>query len=63
MSEQHIPKRVEDYTNAFLWSSGLLLFMTLWVLAAIWGFFVVVALAWGVNKALSLPRSKDQAAP
>ncbi|MGR3468090.1 MAG: hypothetical protein ACU0CI_09430 [Shimia sp.] len=49
MSEQHIPKPVENYTNAFLWCFGLLLFMTAWVMAAVWGFAWVVICAAGLD--------------
>lgn len=49
MSEQHIPKRVENYTNAFLCSFGLLLFMTACAIAATWGFAWLVLCAAGLD--------------
>jgi len=55
MSERFTPKPVENYTNAFLWSFWLLLFMTFWVMAAIWGFFVVFATAWALDRLFTWP--------
>lgn len=52
MSEQFVPKRVENYTTPFLVMSGLILFMMFWVFAAIWGFMLVVFSALGINFAI-----------
>jgi hypothetical protein len=47
MQNKH-PKAVENYTDAFLCSFGLLIFMGLFTLAAIFGFF------WAIMAALTL---------
>ena len=49
MSEQHIPKQVPNFTNAFLGMMGLILFMAFWVMAALWGFLTVVLGAAAIN--------------
>lgn len=41
--------RVEDFTNAFLVTVGLLLFMTLWVLTALLGFLWVITISYGID--------------
>lgn len=47
------PQPVENYTNAFLASVGVILFMGFWVLATVAGFFWVAVTAalidWGVK--------------
>ncbi len=45
MAENHIPRRVENYTNAFLCSAGLLLFMALWMVGVFWGFGTIMIIA------------------
>ncbi|RYH02241.1 hypothetical protein EU805_10340 [Salipiger sp. IMCC34102] len=37
--------RVEDYTDAFLATLGLILFMALWCIGALFGFLWVIATA------------------
>jgi len=44
--------QVEDYTNAFLASSGLLAFMSLFVLAAAFGWVIAIAVALSVDRAI-----------
>ena len=39
-----------NYTNAFLVSGGVVVFMFLFVLWAIWGLIVTAGLSWGVNR-------------
>lgn len=47
---QQTPYRsVEDYTDAFLTSLGVLLFMSFWVIAAIFGYLWVAITAYGLN--------------
>lgn len=46
----HYPIReVEDYTNAFLTTLGFLLFMSFWVIAALFGYLWVAITAYGIN--------------
>ncbi|MEY1556442.1 hypothetical protein AB3Y40_12490 [Yoonia sp. R2331] len=42
MRDNKHPGRVEDYTNAFLGTLWVILFMGLWVIAAIFGFLWAV---------------------
>ncbi|KQI67582.1 hypothetical protein AN189_14790 [Loktanella sp. 3ANDIMAR09] len=42
---QHKVGRVQDYTNAFLGTLGLILFMAFWCIGALFGFFWVVLTA------------------
>ena len=53
---RHHPQPVEDYTNAFLASFGLLLFMAFWVIATVAGFLWVVLVATGLDRAFRLIR-------
>ncbi len=43
------PKQVENYTDAFLVTAGGLLFMSLWLLAAVAGFLWVMVATVGLN--------------
>ncbi len=52
MRKQH-PKRVENYTDAFLAVAGLILFMSFWVLATWAGTFWVAAAALGLNQSIN----------
>lgn len=54
MSERHIPKRVQNYTNAFLGMMALILFMAFWVMAALWGFLSVLLGAAAINALIRL---------
>jgi len=49
MSEQQHPGRVEDYTQPFLVTTCLILFMGFWVIASLYGFFGVVLAAAGID--------------
>ncbi len=46
---QHPIRRVEDYTDAFLASLWVLLFMGFWVIAAAFGYLWVAVSAYGLN--------------
>lgn len=52
LSDQRPMGRVEDYTNAFLASSGLLAFMSLFVLAAAFGWVAAIAVALLTDRAI-----------
>lgn len=47
---QHTIRSVEDYTAAFLTSLGVLLFMALWAIAAIFGYLWVAMSAYGLDQ-------------
>lgn len=47
--QQYPIRRVEDYTDAFLASLWVLLFMGFWVIAAAFGYLWVAATAYGLN--------------
>lgn len=50
MSYRRYPKRVEDYTDAFLVSGGVALLLVLMVVWASLGFFWALLAAWGVDR-------------
>lgn len=50
---RHHPKEVEDYTNAFLVTTGGILFMFFWVLATLAGALWVAAVALGLNRCIT----------
>ncbi len=50
IDHQHGFREAPDYTAAFLWSFGFLLFFVLAVIYGLWGLLVVFAVAWGLNK-------------
>lgn len=50
------PEPIEDYTNAFLTSVGVILFMGFWVLASVAGFFWVAIAATAINWGVRLLR-------
>ncbi len=50
--QQHPTRRAPDYTDAFLVSFGVLLFMGLWMITALLGFVWAVGLAYGFNRLL-----------
>lgn len=50
----HYPEPVEDYTDAFLTTAGGILFMSLWILAALAGYLWVAVVVYGLNKGISL---------
>lgn len=52
MSHRPVIQAAPDYTTAFLWSSGLLLYMTLLTVAALTGLWAVVLIAWGLDRGI-----------
>ena len=46
--------RVEDYTNAFLATMALILFMAFWCIGALFGFFWVVVTAAALDQARAI---------
>ena len=54
MSEREPPREVENYTNAFLVSFGVLLFMAFWTLATLAGFIWVLITGAVLNQAIRL---------
>lgn len=53
---------VEDYTNAFLFSAGVLVFMMLFAIWAIWGLFMAALVSWGADRLITVDiggRSKE----
>ncbi len=46
---QHTIGSVENYTDAFLTTLGVFLFMTFWVIAAAFGYIWVAVAACGLN--------------
>lgn len=49
---QHTTRRAPDYTDAFLVSFGVLVFMGLWLITAMMGFVWALATAYGINALL-----------
>lgn len=45
---------VEDYTNAFLFSAGVLLFMVLFAIWAIWGLVIAGLVSWGADRLITV---------
>ncbi|MDX8347485.1 hypothetical protein SLH49_05745 [Cognatiyoonia sp. IB215446] len=52
MSHRQPIQRVEDYTDAFLTTLGVLLFMVFWMIAAALGYVWVVIAAYGFDLAV-----------
>ncbi|MDD9920670.1 MAG: hypothetical protein OXQ92_00055 [Boseongicola sp.] len=44
------PTPVENYTNAFLVSFGMLIFMALFAIWAIWGLIVAGVVSWSADR-------------
>ncbi len=49
MSHRQPIQRVEDYTDAFLTTLGVFLFMVFWIIAAAWGYAWVAVTAYVVD--------------
>jgi hypothetical protein len=45
---------VEDYTNAFLFSAGVLVFMMLFAIWAIWGLIMAALIGWGADRLITV---------
>ena len=50
---QH-PGAVQDYTTAFLVSAGVLTFMALFAIWAIWGLIVAGLVSWGADRLMAV---------
>ncbi len=48
------PTPVEDYTNAFLASFGVIVFMVLFAIWAIWGLIVAGVISWVADRLMTL---------
>lgn len=48
------PTPVEDYTNAFLASFGVIVFMLLFAIWAIWGLIVAGVISWVADRLMTL---------
>lgn len=60
MQNNH-PKPVEDYTDAFLWSFCLMLFMIFFVMTAFIGFLWALFTAFALNRGITyLVRRKNR---
>lgn len=47
-------RQVDDYTNAFLVSAGVLVFMVLFAIWAIWGLIVAGLVSWGADRLMTV---------
>ncbi|MCG6882663.1 MAG: hypothetical protein LJE62_02780 [Silicimonas sp.] len=47
-------REVENYTNAFLVSAGVVVFMVLFVIWAIWGLIVAGLVSWGADRLITV---------
>lgn len=47
-------REVENYTNAFLVSAGVLLFMVLFAIWAIWGLLIAALISWGADRLITV---------
>lgn len=45
---------VEDYTNAFLWSFSVLVFMALFAIWAVWGLIMVGIVSWIADRLMTV---------
>ena len=53
-------REVDDYTNAFLVSAGVVVFMVLFAIWAIWGLIIAALVSWGADRLMTVdlkPRS------
>lgn len=48
------PKEVENYTNAFLASFGVLVFLFLFTIWAIWGLIVAALISWIADRLMTV---------
>lgn len=54
MEQRNHPGQVEDYTNAFLGVCGVILFMGLWTIGALFGFLWVLIWAAVIDTGLKV---------
>lgn len=45
---------VDDYTDAFLWSAGVLVFMALFTIWAFWGLLITGLVSWGADRLITV---------
>ena len=45
---------VEDYTDAFLVSAGVLVFMVLFAIWAVWGLLIAGLVSWGADRLITV---------
>ena len=50
MSERRYPGEAPDFTNAFLWSFAMIVFMALFAIVALFGFVWMLATAWCADR-------------
>ena len=58
MNANH-PKEVEDYTTAFLASFGVLVFMALFAIWAIWGLIMAAIVSWIADRLMTIDFRKS----
>ena len=58
MNSNH-PKEVEDYTTAFLASFGVLVFMALFAIWAIWGLIMAGIVSWLADRLMTIDFRKS----
>ncbi len=47
-------RQVENYTDAFLVSAGVLVFMVLFAIWAVWGLLVAGLVSWGADRLMTV---------
>ena len=47
-------QQVDDYTNAFLVSAGVLVFMALFAIWAVWGLLFAGLISWGADRLITV---------
>ncbi len=47
-------REVDNYTNAFLVSAGVIVFMVLFAIWAIWGLIVAALVSWGADRLITV---------
>ena len=47
-------REVENYTNAFLVSAGVLVFMALFAIWAFWGLLIAALVSWGADRLMTV---------
>lgn len=56
MSQEHEIRRAPDYTGPFLVTAGVIVFLLLCVVWAIWGLFSAVLAGWATDKVIGIWR-------
>jgi len=47
-------RQVDDYTNAFLVSAGVLVFMALFAIWAFWGLLIATLISWAADRLITI---------